>query len=125
MIFCCLLIFSNLTFSKNSIRNTIRVLNSLDPDQDLHTAEPDLGKNCYQRSMLAGKELIQTFRSFNPYPTTIFCPENVVCFLCLLHIFKCNCILDFFMEVNNMNPDQTAPQSDLDRFYLQCRLPKT
>ena len=25
--------------------------------------------------------------SLNPYPTTIFCPGNVVCFLCLLHIF--------------------------------------
>ena len=25
----------------------------------------------------------------NPYPATILCPENVVCFLCLLHIFKC------------------------------------
>ena len=25
----------------------------------------------------------------NPYPVTIFCPENVVCFLRLLHIFKC------------------------------------
>ena len=24
-----------------------------------------------------------------PYPTTILCPENVVCFLCLLHILKC------------------------------------
>ena len=26
--------FSKLTFSKNSLRNTIRVPNSLDPDQD-------------------------------------------------------------------------------------------
>ena len=28
----------------------------------------------------------------NPYPANMFCLENVVCFLCLLHIFKC--ILD-------------------------------
>ena len=26
---------------------------------------------------------------FGSFPTTIFCPKNVVCFLCLLHIFKC------------------------------------
>ena len=25
----------------------------------------------------------------NPYPTTSFCPENVVCLKCLLYIFKC------------------------------------
>ena len=25
----------------------------------------------------------------NPYPATIFCTESVVCFLCLLLIFKC------------------------------------
>ena len=25
---------------------------------------------------------------FNPYPANIFCPENIVCFLHLLHILK-------------------------------------
>ena len=44
---CCrLLTFSKLTFSKN-FRNTIRVSNSLDPDQDRHVG-PDLGPNCLQ-----------------------------------------------------------------------------
>ena len=42
-----------------------------------------------------------------PYPSIYFCPENVVCFICLLHIFKCTS--DFNMEANTMNPDQTAP----------------
>ena len=41
--------FSKLTFSKNSFRNTIRVSNSLDPDQDRHSVGPDLGSNCLQR----------------------------------------------------------------------------
>ena len=32
--FCCHLTFQNELFSKNSFRNTLRVSNSLDPDQD-------------------------------------------------------------------------------------------
>ena len=37
MLFCHLLIFfQNQLFKKNSFRNTIRVSNSLDPDQDGH-----------------------------------------------------------------------------------------
>ena len=39
--------FSKLTFSKNSFRNTIRVSNSLDPDQA--SVWPDLGPNCLQK----------------------------------------------------------------------------
>ena len=35
--------FSKLTFSKNSFRNTLRVSNSLDPEQDQHIVGPDLG----------------------------------------------------------------------------------
>ena len=49
-----------LTLSKNSLRNTIRVSNSLDPDQTQHFVEPDLGANClqgYQQTTLVGKEL--------------------------------------------------------------------
>ena len=38
--------FSKLTFSKNSFRNTIRVSNNLDPDQDRHYICPDLDPNC-------------------------------------------------------------------------------
>ena len=46
---CCLLIFSKLTFSKNSFRNIIiRVSNSLNPGQDRHSVCPDLGTNCLQ-----------------------------------------------------------------------------
>ena len=50
--------FSKSTFSKNSFKNTIRVSNSLDPDQARHF---NLGPNClhrYQQMTLVGKELI-------------------------------------------------------------------
>ena len=40
---------STLFLKKKSIVNTIRVLNGLDPDQDLHSFGPDLGSNCLQR----------------------------------------------------------------------------
>ena len=56
-----------------------------------------------------------------------FCSENVVCWLHLLHIFKCPSDYIFSIEVNNMIPDQTAPpkeQSDLGPYCLQYRLPK-
>ena len=41
--------FSKLFFSQNSFRNTIRVSNSLDPYQDQHSVDPDLGPDCLQR----------------------------------------------------------------------------
>ena len=46
---CRLMIFfSKFTFSKNYFRNTIRVSNSLDPDQTRLYVGPDLGSNCLQ-----------------------------------------------------------------------------
>ena len=47
-------LFSKLTFSKNSLRNNIRVSNRLDPDQAQHFCGPDLGPSCLQR-LLAGE----------------------------------------------------------------------
>ena len=41
--------FSKLTFLKNYFRNTIRVSNGLDPDQDQHSVSPNVGSNCLQR----------------------------------------------------------------------------
>ena len=49
MLFCCLLILLKSIFSGKKIRNTIRVSNSLDPDQARHFVGPDLGPNCFQR----------------------------------------------------------------------------
>ena len=37
------------TLKKNLFRNTIRVSNSLDPDQDGHYVGPELGPNCLKR----------------------------------------------------------------------------
>ena len=45
---CQLLTFSKLTFSKKSFWNTIRASKGLDPDQNRHSAGPDLGRNCLQ-----------------------------------------------------------------------------
>ena len=53
-------LFSKLTFSKNSFRNTIRVSNCLDPDQDRPFVGPNLGPNCLQRlyeDNLSGKAM--------------------------------------------------------------------
>ena len=52
MLFCHLLFvfFQNhFFFLKNSIRNTIRVSNSLNPDQARHFVGPDLVLNCLQK----------------------------------------------------------------------------
>ena len=38
--------FSKLTFYKNSVRDTVRVSNSLNPDQDQGKGGPNLGPSC-------------------------------------------------------------------------------
>ena len=55
--------FPKLTFSKNSFRNTFRVSNGLDPDQDLHSVSPDLGPNCLQRFTADDKSCCQQGKS--------------------------------------------------------------
>ena len=51
MLFCFLHpdFFSKSTFSKKSCRDTIRLSNSLDPDQAQHYVGPDLAPNYLQR----------------------------------------------------------------------------
>ena len=44
-----------LNFFENSFRNTIRVFNSLNPDQDKHS---DLGPICLQRLLADDKSLV-------------------------------------------------------------------
>ena len=46
-----MLLLSSADFSKNSLRNTvtIRVSNSLDPDQERNSAGPDLVPNCLKK----------------------------------------------------------------------------
>ena len=50
MLFCRLLIFSkSFLLLKKSLRNTIRMPNSLDPDQARRLVGPDMGPNCLQK----------------------------------------------------------------------------
>ena len=47
--FCCRLTFSKIHFFfKYSFRNTIRVSNHFDQEQNLHSVGPDLGPKCLQ-----------------------------------------------------------------------------
>ena len=48
--------FSKLTFSTKIFRNTIRLLNSFDPEQDRHSVGPVPGPNCLQRLSADNKE---------------------------------------------------------------------
>ena len=58
--FCCrLLTFFKINFFKISFRETIRVPNSLDLNQDRHCVGPDLGPNCLQRLSADGKERVK------------------------------------------------------------------
>ena len=67
--FCCRqLTLFKLTFWKIIFRNTIRVSNGLDPDQDRHVVDPDLGPNCLHRQQmlpLARKELNPHYKDIN------------------------------------------------------------
>ena len=44
-----LLLSSTVFFSKTSFMNTITVSKCLEPDQDRHSVDPDLGPTCLQR----------------------------------------------------------------------------
>ena len=74
VIFCRLLIvFIKWTFLKNSFANTIRVLNSLDPDLAWHFVRPDLDPNrgpdnLYQQTTLVEKALINQISEINTLP---------------------------------------------------------
>ena len=53
--------FSSFLYSNNSFRNTIRVSNGLDPDQDRRSVGPDLGTNYFHVAAL----------SFQSYPIDV------------------------------------------------------
>ena len=52
MILSYAVFFQNELFFRNSFRNTIKVSNSLDPDQARHFVGPDLDPNCLQKYQL-------------------------------------------------------------------------
>ena len=80
--------FLKLAFSNNSFRNTFRVSNSLDPDQEQHFMGPDLGPNCLQKmtKVTASKERVNAqlvlLNTSNPDTHGIL---NI-------HISKCTCV---------------------------------
>ena len=69
--------------NKNYFKNTIRVLNSLDPDQACCLVGPDLGPNCLQR--LSADNRIQLRYMFNLWSRlsgkTFKCKKYVIIFL--------------------------------------------
>ena len=58
---------SQSTYLKNSLRNTIRVSNSFDPDQDQQNVGPDLGPNCLQKLAAddTSKQRVKNFANLN------------------------------------------------------------
>ena len=76
--------FLKSTFSKKSFRNTIRVSNSLDPDQARHFVGPDLDPNCLQR--LSADD---TSRQIQLHSDLSLCCFNTICSTqCLFKIVK-------------------------------------
>ena len=68
------------------------------------TRKPDLGQNNFKNeAKWSGSRNKHLSRCY-------FCPESVVCFLRLAENIQVHFRLDFIMEANTMNPDQTAPQ---------------
>ena len=103
MHFCCLWIFFLLTFSKKSFRNTIRVSNSLDPDQARHFSRSDLGPSSgsklfakvisrRQKSPLGGKSYLSSQenkdRHFIVKPARIYIKCQALFSLKIIRIIK-------------------------------------
>ena len=59
-------ILSKSTFSKHSFTNTIRLSNSLDPDQARRSVRPDLGPSCLQKLLAddTGRQIINSLLIF-------------------------------------------------------------
>ena len=56
-----------------------------------------------------------------PLSNQYFCPEMVICFVWLLHIFQC--ALEYFNQICK-HYEAWLEQSDLDPYCFQYRLPK-
>ena len=84
ILFCCLLFFKKSTFSKNSFRNTIRLSNSLDPDQAQQNVGPYLGSNCFQMLSADGTNRQRVKEDLHFYGEL-----NMVSFEQNFYIFSC------------------------------------
>ena len=101
MLLCCRLLtfLKKKNFFENSLRNTIRMSNSLDPDQEQHFVGPDPGPYCLQRfSADDKKSYCVYFRKFFDLDTRLVyiipCIHHIlikrlVCFLRILETYAC------------------------------------
>ena len=58
----------------------------------------------------------------NSYPTNIFCVQKTFLFTSTAYVIMQLYSIKLTMEANTMNPNQTAPKSDLVPYCLQYRL---
>ena len=100
--------FSKSTFLKNSFGNTIRVSNSLDPDQAPHFVGPGLGPNCLQ-SLSADDTRRQRVK-------------YVQKFIWKCHLFKVICciLLITLFDLCKYRPKQCGPRSDWSSLIRVC-----
>ena len=85
-VFCHPIFFYKITFSKISLRNTIRVSNSLDPAQAQHFVGLDLGLKCF----ILNINLVFAFALCVLSKCQIWCCLN--CHVCL-----CKCKHELYM----------------------------
>ena len=80
--------FFKIIFSKNSFRNTIRVSNSLDPDQDRRSVGPNLGPNCLQRLSADDKSgrLVSTYLTMNTSCISGWNSDPIQPSVCVVHL---------------------------------------
>ena len=88
--------------SKNSSSNTIRVSNSLDPDQAQHFFRPDMGPNCLQN--LSEDELVESCKIGKSHPngwnfTSSRLSANFVLKFFMIFFMSADFIFIFFFKI--------------------------
>ena len=84
MIFCRLQIFSSkFTFSKNSFKNTIRMSNKLELDQDQRFVGPDLATYCLQK--LPAR--VNLWKLEQPLSCQYFLSAFYTCFIIIYQVY--------------------------------------
>ena len=106
--FACIFVncrfFSKSTFFKKSFKNTIRVSNSLDPDQARHIVGPDLGPNCL-RSLSADDSSRQRGKFYAErimfYLFKVFCYIFTSVYMLFILVNRICLILNLYINFNN------------------------
>ena len=92
----------NINFPKNSFNGTIRVSNSLDPDQARHFVCPDLGPNCLQR--LSTEDIVRASKE-RDYISCFCCPQ--LTFL-KINFIKRLCVPDLVHSLQRLSADDKS-----------------